>query len=105
VIDGANRNTLSNNAASSNSAYNIELAGDSLRFGFLTPMSFENTLHVGGDRGLVIKDCGQNNRILGNATLVDTSADPASEDPARSSRGRGPGGSTRRAPAAFMIAG
>ena len=41
IIDGANNATLVNNAASSNAVYDMEFAGDSMRFGFLTPTSFD----------------------------------------------------------------
>ncbi|MBK9017906.1 MAG: right-handed parallel beta-helix repeat-containing protein [Saprospiraceae bacterium] len=37
VIDGAYNNKLTNNDASGNGTYDIELTGDSYRFGFLTP--------------------------------------------------------------------
>jgi len=74
VIDGSNHNLLSNNAAWSNGAYDIELAGDTERFGFLAPASFENTVDVGFFTDLVIKDCGNNNTV--NDDVVDTTVDP-----------------------------
>jgi len=75
VIDGANNNLLSGNAASGNAAYDIELSGDSFRFGFLTPKSFENTVITGQFSNLKIKNCGENNTVVGGQ-LVDNSLDP-----------------------------
>jgi hypothetical protein len=46
VIDGANNNRLTNNAAARNANYDIELVGDSYRFGFFTPTSFEDGIEV-----------------------------------------------------------
>jgi nitrous oxidase accessory protein NosD len=76
VIDGGNGARLSNNEASNNSFYDIELAGDSYRFGFLTPTSFDNFVSTGGRKDLVVKDCGLNNKVTGAATQVDTGLDP-----------------------------
>jgi len=75
VIDSANNNRLVNNAASGNAAYDIELTADTTRFGFLTPAAFENTVIPGAHKGLVVKDCGDNNHIIGIDT-VDLSTDP-----------------------------
>mgnify|MGYP001164665156 CR=1 FL=1 len=74
VVDGANNNTLVNNHGSGNGDYDIELVGDSYRFGFLTPFSFDNTVNTAG-KNLKIKDCGTNNTINGGV-LVDIVADP-----------------------------
>ncbi|MEZ4776707.1 MAG: NosD domain-containing protein [Bacteroidia bacterium] len=74
VIDGANNNTLTNNQASGNGDYDIELVGDSYRFGFLTPFSFDNTVNDAG-ANLKIKDCGTNNTVNGGV-IVDIVADP-----------------------------
>ena len=73
VIDGANKNTLLANRASGNAAYDIDLVGDSERFGFFTPTCFKNRVFSYSD--LIIKDCGEDNRVLGG-NLVDISADP-----------------------------
>jgi len=74
AIDGSNNNTLRQNTAYGNFLYDMELTGDTYRFGFLTPASYNNTVH---ESGMVIKDCGNGNRIIGSgATLVDTTADP-----------------------------
>jgi hypothetical protein len=74
VIDGANNNRLVNNAAHANGTYDIELVGDSFRFGFLTPSSFENIVHVGSHRDLKIKDCGVGNLV--DDEVVDLTTDP-----------------------------
>jgi nitrous oxidase accessory protein NosD len=76
VIDGSHGSRLGNNAGGNNALYDIELSGDSFRFGFLTPTSSDTVVHTGGDRSLVVKDCGVNNRVTGSATVVDTTADP-----------------------------
>lgn len=73
VIDGANNNRVEQNEASENGAYDYELTGDSYRFGFLTPFCFDNTLRV--DEGDTVKDCGQNNTVIGGTT-IDTAIDP-----------------------------
>ncbi len=75
VIDNANRNLLAHNDASGNGTYDIELTGDSFRFGFLTPKSFENKVVAGRFQNLKIKDCGENNTVIGGQ-LVDNSQDP-----------------------------
>lgn len=73
VIDGANNNLLVMNEAASNVDDNIELAGDTERFGFLTPTSFGNK--VVSAPGVSIKDCGVDNSIIGG-DQVDTSLHP-----------------------------
>jgi hypothetical protein len=74
VIDGANNNLLANNAAANNATYDIELVGDSMRFGFLTPFSFENTVFVESPSHTV-KDCGVDNTVVGG-TQIDITQDP-----------------------------
>lgn len=76
VIDGAKDNKLTNNQASNNGTYDIELVGDSYRFGYLTPAGINTTVKVGSANGITIKDCGINSTIIGNASMVDTNADP-----------------------------
>ncbi len=73
VIDGAFQNTLLANKGSGNGAYDVDLVGPTMRFGFFTPTSSRN--QVWAYAGQVIKDCGENNRVMGG-TLVDTSLDP-----------------------------
>lgn len=75
VIDGANSNKLVNNGAADNGRYDIELVGDSERFNFLTPTSFNNTVVAGKHSNVIIKDCGLNNAVIGGQ-LVDNALDP-----------------------------
>lgn len=75
VIDGANNNVLENNKGSNNGTYDIELAGDSNRYGFFTPKSFKNKVVAGRFRNLKIKNCGENNTVIGGQ-LVDNAQDP-----------------------------
>ncbi|MGH7496242.1 MAG: right-handed parallel beta-helix repeat-containing protein [bacterium] len=75
VIDGANKNSLKNNNGSENGTYDIELTGDSYRFGSLTPKSFDNRVVAGLFQGVKIKDCGDNNTVIGGQ-LVDNAQDP-----------------------------
>lgn len=72
AIDGANNNYIWNNKAANNGTYDIELAGDSERFGFLTPTSSEN--HVLARPGITVKDCGIDNSVSGGED-IDTTAD------------------------------
>ncbi len=72
VIDGANKNTLLANKGGGNASYNVELAGDSQRFGFFTPQSFKNWVYSFKDQ--VIKDCGEGNRVSGGVK-VDVGVD------------------------------
>ncbi len=76
VIDGANNNLLVNNQAGNNGRYDIELAGETERFGFLAPTSRDSKVVLGKYSGLTVKDCGVNDQITGDAVLVDTVADP-----------------------------
>lgn len=76
VIDGANNNMLSNNSASNNAAYDMELAGETGRYGFIAPTSYNNRVNVGGtNAAMTIKDCGLNN-IVNGGTPIDTNNDP-----------------------------
>ncbi len=74
-IDGVTENLLTNtNRASNNAYYDIELAGDTERFGFFSPTSFENRAFVRFS-DVTVKDCGVDNRVRGGKQ-VDTGADP-----------------------------
>jgi len=73
IIDAANQNILANNQASNNAGYDIELVGDTNRYGFFTASSFSNT--VSAAQGQKVKDCGNNNTVSG-VTLVNTALDP-----------------------------
>jgi nitrous oxidase accessory protein NosD len=75
VIDGANRNHLSNNGAFGNGTYDIELTGDTYRFGFLTPASRNNVVTVGNYKSLRAKDCGIGNKLI-TPDPVDTIVEP-----------------------------
>jgi hypothetical protein len=75
VIDGANENYLVNNQGGNNVRYDIELVGDSERFGFFTPTSRESIVDTGKYSDLIVKDCGVDDTVIGGQ-LVDTSADP-----------------------------
>ncbi|HFA51574.1 MAG TPA: hypothetical protein ENJ95_21370 [Bacteroidetes bacterium] len=75
VIDGANNNLLENNNASGNADYDMELTTGSMRFGFFTPESYQNTVITGAYPDITIKDCGRDNHISGGV-LIDTVADP-----------------------------
>lgn len=73
VIDGATENYIAGNEASDNGVYDIELAGDSERFGFPTPPSVGNRIWVGA--GQTVKDCGIDNMVVGGVP-IDTIANP-----------------------------
>ncbi len=76
VIDGANNCMLSNNRAHSNGLYDVELAGDTERYGFLAPASYNNRVNIGGaNAAMTVKNCGNNN-IVNGGTPINTSADP-----------------------------
>ena len=69
VIDGANNNLVENNDLARNTDYDIELTTDTYRFGFLTPMAYDNTVIAGAYPTIRIKDCGRNNRISGGVRM------------------------------------
>ncbi|GJM31158.1 MAG: hypothetical protein DHS20C18_01590 [Saprospiraceae bacterium] len=77
VIDGAFDNVLFKNKAFNNSVYDIELVGESDRFGPPTLPTSSNTTVVsnGNFNNITIKDCAPGSVIIGG-TLVDTNADP-----------------------------
>lgn len=75
VIDGARANVLLSNNAGNNGTYDIELVGDSYRFGFFTPTSKNNLVKCGPYNGLSVKDCGMGNVVIGGVQ-VDTNLDP-----------------------------
>ena len=77
AFDGANNNILMNNSAALNANYDIELGGESSRFGFVSPTSFDNTVIQGLKyKGLKVKVCGENNKAQGYVNLVDAELDP-----------------------------
>jgi nitrous oxidase accessory protein NosD len=77
VFDGAYNNLLMNNSAAFNTSYDIELGGESERFGIVTPTTSDNTVIQGLKyTGLKVKICGINNQALGHVDLVDPAEDP-----------------------------
>ncbi|MEZ4654627.1 MAG: hypothetical protein R3E12_13850 [Candidatus Eisenbacteria bacterium] len=75
AIDGSNHNLISANECWSNGTYDIELAGDSERFGFFTPRCSNTTVLSAAFPETVIKNCGDDNRVVGGV-LVDNEQDP-----------------------------
>jgi parallel beta-helix repeat protein len=75
VIDNANNNNLVNNNAANAVLADIEMAGDSERFGFFTPTSFGNLTISTALPDVTIKVCGTDNDAIGG-TLIDTNAFP-----------------------------
>ena len=75
VIDGANNALIVNNELARNDSYDIELASESNRFGFITPTSFDNVVNAGSFQNIRIKDCRRNNKITGGIK-VNTTTDP-----------------------------
>jgi hypothetical protein len=79
LIDGSHNNLVINNAASNNSEYDIELAGDTTRYSPFPPLalaSHDNVVVAGSHKDLIVKDCGNNNVIRGDVNLVDYGTDP-----------------------------
>ncbi len=77
AFDGAHDNLLMNNSAAFNTSYDIELGGESTRFGIVTPTSSNNTVIQGLKyKGLKVKVCGIDNQAQGHVNLVDIVADP-----------------------------
>lgn len=75
VIDGARDNLLEDNEGGSNGTYDIELTGETIRFGFWVPASVHNTAKAGAFPNVTIKDCGINNTVIGGIQ-IDITADP-----------------------------
>lgn len=73
AIDGGNNSLLLMNAASGNVDAQIELAGETSRFGEPLPTSFSNTVISLPD--VPVKDCGIDNVVHGGI-VVDTDAVP-----------------------------
>ena len=76
VIDGADSNFLQNNEGGNNGTLDIDLVGDSFRFGYLTPTSKNNKVMIGSHHTNTVKDCGLNNQVLGTAIIIDTAVEP-----------------------------
>jgi len=75
VIDGAHDSRVVDNNSHDNTAYDVELSGDSYRFGFLTPSSYNCTFVAGTHPSVKVKNCGSNNTVNGGV-LVDNNVDP-----------------------------
>ena len=75
VIDGSHNNILENNNLSGNNVQDVELTSTTSRNGFVAEASFDNTVIAGSYGTILIKDCGDNNTIVGGV-LVDTAATP-----------------------------
>ncbi|MEM9888690.1 MAG: hypothetical protein AAF849_22530 [Bacteroidota bacterium] len=67
IIDGAAENYLVGNVAGNNGTYDFEFAGDSERFGFLTPTSVGNRAFISNE--YTVKDCGIDNEITGGIVI------------------------------------
>lgn len=55
--------------------YDVELTAETYRFGFLTPASFNNTFIAGSYLNIIVKNCGNNNTIIGRQS-VNINNDP-----------------------------
>jgi nitrous oxidase accessory protein NosD len=75
VIDGAHDSRVVDNNSHDNGAYDVELCGDSFRFGFLTPSSFNCTFTAGSHPSVKVKNCGSNN-VVNGGILVNNAVDP-----------------------------
>ena len=75
AIDGANKNQFINNNLSNNGTFDIELVGDSYRFGFFTPTCYKNAVWAGDYQSVTIKDCGLDNIVYGGVQ-IDTEEYP-----------------------------
>lgn len=72
---GANHNFMLDNNAYGNARYDIELSGDTNRFGWLSTFCHHNTVLSNKYPNLLIKNCGVNNIVEGGV-MVDTALDP-----------------------------
>lgn len=76
VIDGAKSSVLIQNESIEPALYDIELANETERFGFLTPTSANSlVISTGSYIDYSIKDCTGDNMIIGGS-LVNTELDP-----------------------------
>jgi nitrous oxidase accessory protein NosD len=75
AIDGAHDSRIVDNNSHDNGAYDVEMSGDSFRFGFLTPSCFGCTFTAGSYPNVKVKNCGNNNQVNGGV-LVDNAVDP-----------------------------
>lgn len=72
VIDGSHDNDLVGNKAANNPNYDIELVGETQRFGVLLPESHDN--RVVAYHNITVKDCSSGNTVIGGIR-IDTGTD------------------------------
>jgi nitrous oxidase accessory protein NosD len=75
AIDGAHDSRIVDNNSHDNGTYDVEMSGDSFRFGFLTPTSVNCNFVAGSFPGVHVKNCGNGNTVVGGV-LVDNTVDP-----------------------------
>ena len=75
AIDRASSDQIVNNNSHDNGTYDVELSGDSYRFGFLTPASTNCKFVAGSFTSVRVKNCGNGNSVVGGI-LVDNQVDP-----------------------------
>ena len=75
AIDGAHDSRIVDNNSHDNGAYDVEMSGDSFRFGFLTPSCFNCAFTAGSYPSVKVKNCGNNN-VVNGGILVDNAVDP-----------------------------
>jgi hypothetical protein len=75
AIDGAHDSRIVDNNSHDNGAYDVELSGDSYRFGFLTPTCSRILVTAGSYPNVKVKDCGIDDTVNGGV-LVDNAVDP-----------------------------
>ena len=78
VIDGSNDNTLEANTGTGNGVYDIELAGFTRRLGFPLPPTFNNRVFANANQK--VKDCGNNNTVVGGILSNDGCLDAYPND-------------------------
>ncbi len=74
VIDGSHHNFLYRNEAWNPGLYDVELAGETYRFGTFSPLTHHNFV-VNPNNSIITKDCGVNNTVLAG-TIVKNLNDP-----------------------------
>ena len=75
AIDGAHDSRIVDNNSHDNGGYDVEMSGDSFRFGFLTPSCFNIVFTAGSYPNVRVKDCGSND-VVNGGVLVDNAVDP-----------------------------
>ncbi len=75
VIDGAADNRVYRNRGGNNGTYDIDVSGPSSRFGFPVPGSFRNRINSTDYSNTTIRDCGEDNTIIGGTLIKDAVCD------------------------------